>query len=148
MEVTNVAVIGGGTMGNGIAHVFAMSGLPVHLVETTPELAETALGTIDKNLGRMVKKDKISEDDKEKAVVHIDAYTDVRERVPELDLVLYAIRDIMKIKKKVFATIDQSALEKAVLASNTSSISITNLAAATARPNRFIDMDFSNPVLM
>jgi|SRR5699024_1070568 len=148
MEVTNVAVIGGGTMGNGIAHVFAMSGLPVHLVETTPELAEKALGTIDKNLGRMVKKDKISADDKEKALGRIDSYTDVREGVSEVDLVVEAVPEVLDIKKKVFAKIDESAPEKAVLASNTSSISITKLAAATSRPDRFIGMHFFNPVPM
>ncbi|HLR24417.1 MAG TPA: 3-hydroxyacyl-CoA dehydrogenase NAD-binding domain-containing protein [Fodinibius sp.] len=146
MEITKVAVIGGGTMGNGICHVFAMNGIKVHLVETSRELAEKAVGTIEKNLARMVKKDKISADDKDRALQSIDTYTGIAEAVRDTDLVVEAVPESFEIKKQVFSEVDKAAPDRAILASNTSSISITKLATTTSRPERFIGMHFFNPV--
>src|SRR5699024_7134304 len=146
MEITKVAVIGGGTMGNGICHVFAMNGMKVHLVETSRALAEKAVGTIEKNLARMVKKDKISADDKDRALQSIDTYTGIAEAVRDTDLVVEAVPESFEIKKQVFSEVDKAAPDRAILASNTSSISITKLATTTTRPERFIGMHFFNPV--
>src|SRR5699024_4361667 len=107
MEITKVAVIGGGTMGNGICHVFAMNGIKVHLVETSRELAEKAVGTIEKNLARMVKKDKISADDKDQTLQCIDTYTDIAEAVRDTDLVVEAVPESFEIKKQVFSEVDK-----------------------------------------
>lgn len=133
-------------MGNGICHVFAMNGIPVHLVEMKQELADQAVGVIEKNLSRMVKKDKISSDEKDQALNRISAFTDTAEAVKDVDLVVEAVPEVFDIKKSVFAEVDEVAPEDAILASNTSSISITKLAATTSRPERFIGMHFFNPV--
>ncbi len=146
MKVKKAAVIGGGTMGNGITHVFTMNNIPVNLVETAPELAEKALGMIEKNLGRMVKKEKINESQKEKALENISTYTDIKEAVHDVDLVIEAVPEGFQLKKDVFAEVEKSVKDEAILASNTSSISITKLAAATSRPKQFIGMHFFNPV--
>src|SRR5699024_10416678 len=146
MEITKVAVIGGGTMGNGICHVFAMNGMTVHLVETSQELAEKAVGTIEKNLARMVKKDKVSAVDKVRALQCIDTYTGIAVAVRDTDLVVEAVPESFEIKKQVFSEVDKAAPDRAILASNTSSISITKLATTTSRPERFIGMHFFNPV--
>jgi 3-hydroxybutyryl-CoA dehydrogenase len=146
MSIEKVAVIGGGTMGNGISHVFAMNGFQVHLTEMSEELAQKALGIINKNLSRMVKKEKISSDDKQQALDNITTFTDVADAVKEVDLVVEAIPENFELKKKVFQTVDQSSSPDTILASNTSSISITKLAATTDRPERVIGMHFFNPV--
>lgn len=146
MDIKKVAVIGGGTMGNGICHVFAMNGIPVNLVEMNQELADKALATIDKNLERMVKKEKIDAEQKVQTLENIETHTDISEAVKEVDLVIEAVPENFELKKKVFADIDKAAPEKAILASNTSSISITKLGATTSRPERFIGMHFFNPV--
>jgi len=146
MNIKKVAVIGGGTMGNGICHVFAMNGIPVNLVETKQELADKALNTIDKNLERMVKKEKIDPEQKVQALDNIATYTNTIEAVKDVDLVVEAVPENFDLKKKVFAEIDKAAPEEAILASNTSSISITKLAATTSRPEKFIGMHFFNPV--
>ena len=146
MEVQKVAVVGGGTMGNGIAHVFSMAKIPVTLIETKQEFAERALATIDKNLSRMVSKEKISESDKEAALDRIEVSLDVEEGVSEADLVVEAIPELFDLKKDLFQKVDAAAPEHAILASNTSSISITKLASQTQRPERFIGMHFFNPV--
>ena len=146
MNIKKVAVIGGGTMGNGICHVFAMHGIPVNLVETEQELAEKALDTIDSNLERMVKKEKIDSDQKVQTLENIETYTNTIEAVKEVDLVVEAVPENFELKKKVFADVDKAAPEEAILASNTSSISITKLAATTTRPEQFIGMHFFNPV--
>ena len=146
MNIKHVAVIGGGTMGNGIAHVFAMNGIPVNLAETTPERADNTLGTIEKNLGRMVKKNKIDATQKKEAIERINTFTDVAEAVGDVDLVVEAVPENFELKKKIFAQVDEAAPEGAVLASNTSSISITKIAATTSRPHKFIGMHFFNPV--
>lgn len=146
MNIKKVAVIGGGTMGNGICHVFAMHGIPVNLVETEQELADKALETIDNNLERMVKKEKIDSDQKVQTLENIETYTNTIEAVKEVDLVVEAVPENFELKKKVFADVDKAAHEDAILASNTSSISITKLAATTSRPEQFIGMHFFNPV--
>jgi 3-hydroxybutyryl-CoA dehydrogenase len=146
MDIKKVAVIGGGTMGNGICHVFAMNGIPVNLVEMNQELADQALATIDKNLERMVKKEKIDAEQKVQALENIETHTDTGEAVKDVDLVIEAVPENFELKKKVFADIDSAAPENAILASNTSSISITKLGATTSRPERFVGMHFFNPV--
>ncbi len=145
-DIKKVAVVGGGTMGNGIAHVFAISGFQVKLVETSRELADKALNTIGKNLTRMVTKEKISEKDKEEALLRIQPELNLTEAVKDVDLVVEAVPEHFKLKKKIFAEIDEHAPEHTILATNTSSISITKLAAVTDRSNRFIGMHFFNPV--
>jgi len=145
-KIEQISVIGGGTMGNGIAHVFAASGFNVKLVETSSELAEKALATIDKNLSRMVKKEKIEETEKNAALKRIETVTDLADGVKYADLVIEAIPENFELKKKVFNIIDENAPDHAILASNTSSISITKLAECTTRPEQFIGMHFFNPV--
>lgn len=146
MDIKQVAVIGGGTMGNGIAHVFAMNDIPVHLVETTQELADKALRTIDKNLERMVKKEKINPAKKVQTLDSITVFTDTKEAVRDVDLIVEAVPENFELKKKIFTQVDAAAPDHAILASNTSSISITKIAAATSRPEKFIGMHFFNPV--
>lgn len=146
MNIKKAAVIGGGTMGNGICHVFAMNGISTHLVEMNEDLADKAVATIDKNLGRMVKKEKIDETKKEETLDRITTFTDTAKAVAEVDLVVEAVPENFELKKKVFAEIDEAAPAKTILASNTSSISITKLAATTSRPGQFIGMHFFNPV--
>ena len=142
----NITVVGAGTMGNGIAHVFAMNGYQVNLVDISEKALEKALATIAKNLDRMIKKEKISEEDKNATLARINTYTQLEEGVKEADLVVEAATENVDLKLKIFSTIDQLAPEKAVLATNTSSISITKIAAATQRPEKVIGMHFMNPV--
>lgn len=146
MEIKKVAVIGGGTMGNGITHVFAMNDIPVKLVETKQELADQALSTIEKNLDRMVNKEKIDSGKKVQTLENISTHTNIIEAAKDVDLVIEAVPENYELKKKVFADVDKAAPEHAILASNTSSISITKLAATTDRPEKFIGMHFFNPV--
>ncbi|WP_370647586.1 3-hydroxyacyl-CoA dehydrogenase family protein [Rhodohalobacter sp. 614A] len=141
-----VSVIGGGTMGNGIAHVFAMSGFEVTLVETKQEFLDKALNTIEKNLSRMVNKEKISESDKTETLNRIHSALDISEGVKDSDLVVEAIPENFALKKKAFEEIESAASSETIFASNTSSISITKLAAVTHRPEKFIGMHFFNPV--
>ncbi len=145
-EIKNVAIVGGGTMGNGIAHVFAQNGFTVHLVETSKELANKAVQTIDKNLSRMVAKEKLTEDDKAATLERITTFTNLQDAVKSVDLTVEAVPEIFELKKKIFKQIDKAAPGHAVLASNTSSISITKLAAVTNRPEKCIGMHFFNPV--
>lgn len=146
MDIKKVAVIGGGTMGNGICHVFAMHDIPVNLVETKQELADNALATIEKNLERMVQKEKIDAEQKVQTLENIQTYTDTGEAVKDVDLVVEAVPENFELKKKVFGEIDQAAPGETILATNTSSISITKLAATTSRPEQFVGMHFFNPV--
>jgi 3-hydroxybutyryl-CoA dehydrogenase len=141
-----ITVIGGGTMGNGIAHVFAMNGFEVNLVDTKQELLDRALNTIEKNLDRMVQKEKIPESGKLNTLDNIHPSLNLGESVKKADLIIEAIPEIFKLKKQVLSDIDKHAGEHAVIASNTSSISITRLAAVTDHPERFIGMHFFNPV--
>lgn len=146
MSIKKAAVIGGGTMGNGISHVFAMNDITVHLVETSEELAQKAISTIARNLDRMVKKEKIDEAKKDKTLEAIKTFTDIGEAVSDVDLVVEAVPENFELKKKIFAQVDEAAPAHAILATNTSSISITKIAATTSRAEKFIGMHFFNPV--
>ncbi len=146
MDITKAAVIGGGTMGNGITHVFAMNGIPVHLVETSDALGQKALNTIEGNLNRMLKKEKIDADQKDQTLQDIKVFTGIKKAVQEVDLVVEAVPENLELKKKIFKQVDEAAPDRAILATNTSSISITKIAAGTSRPQQFIGMHFFNPV--
>lgn len=146
IDIKNVSVIGGGTMGNGIAHVFALSGFEVTLVETKQEFLDNALSTIEKNLDRMLSKQKITNDEKESALKRLHSTLNTVEGVQKADIVVEAIPENFNLKKEVFHEIDVNVPDDAILASNTSSISITKLAAQTSRPEKFIGMHFFNPV--
>lgn len=142
----NIVVIGAGTMGNGIAHVFAMKNYSVTLVDISAAALERALATISKNLDRMVKKEKISEADKVTALSNITTSTSLNEAAANADLVVEAATENIDLKLKIFKQIDAAAPANAILATNTSSISITRIAAETSRPEKVIGMHFMNPV--
>jgi 3-hydroxybutyryl-CoA dehydrogenase len=146
MKFNKITVVGGGTMGNGIAHVAAMSGFDVNLVEVKQEYLDKALATIDKNLERMVSKDKITKDQHKETLARITPHTDIKKAAAESALIIEAINENFELKKSIFQAADEAAPEDAILASNTSSISITKLAAVTKRPERVIGMHFFNPV--
>lgn len=146
MNIANVTLIGGGTMGNGIAQVFAMSGRNVTLVETGKQLAERALATIEKSLDRMQAKDRITAEQKEEALARISWVLSVEEGVQHADLVVEAVPENFGLKKKILEQADAHAPDHAILATNTSSLSITRLASVTSRPEQFIGMHFFNPV--
>jgi 3-hydroxybutyryl-CoA dehydrogenase len=133
-------------MGNGIAHVCAQSGLETTLVDVNAEALERGLATISKNLDRQVRKELISESDKTAILGRISGQTDVAAGAAAADLVVEAVPEIAQLKYDLFATLDEAAPEGAILASNTSSISITEIAARTKRPDRVIGMHFMNPV--
>lgn len=141
-----ITVIGAGTMGNGIAHVFAMHGHQVQLADVSHQALDRALGTIAKNLDRMVAREKISADDKAEALHHITTQTEVAEAVSQADLVVEAATERIDLKLDIFRKMDAYAPQDAILATNTSSISITQIAAATQRPAQVIGMHFMNPV--
>lgn len=142
----NITVIGAGTMGNGIAHVFAMKNYQVKLVDISESALEKALVTISKNLDRMVAKEKIKEGDKNKTLANITTETDLSKGVAIADLVVEAATENIDLKLKIFKQIDETAPTNAILATNTSSISITKIAASTSRPAQVIGMHFMNPV--
>ncbi|MEM6328016.1 MAG: 3-hydroxybutyryl-CoA dehydrogenase [Bacteroidota bacterium] len=142
----NVTVIGAGTMGNGIAHVFAQHGHAVTLVDLSADALDRARATIDKNLGRQVKKDLLTEAEKGETLGRIALQTDLAVGVTEAELVVEAATEDARLKATIFEQIDENAQEGCILASNTSSISITQIAGATARPDRVIGMHFFNPV--
>ncbi|MCL4115927.1 UNVERIFIED_CONTAM: hypothetical protein GTU68_040300 [Idotea baltica] len=144
--IKNVCVIGAGTMGNGIAHVFAQTGFTVNLVDISAESLEKALKTIEKNLDRQLKKERITEADKTATLGNITTFTDLATAVTDADLVVEAATENIDLKLKIFKDIDTKAPEKAILATNTSSISITKIAAVTNRPEKIIGMHFMNPV--
>lgn len=142
----NVTVIGGGTMGNGIAHVFAMTGHQVSLVDVSQDALEKAIATITKNLDRMVAKEKITEEEKASTLANIKTHNSLKEGVDGAELVVEAATENIDLKLKIFKEIDSLAPEVAILASNTSSISITQIASVTSRPEKVIGMHFMNPV--
>lgn len=142
----NISVIGAGTMGNGIAHVFAMKGYKVNLIDLSQEVLDKAIATIDKNLSRMVAKEKISESDKQAALNNITCVTSTAEGVSSADLIVEAATENVDLKLKIFKQLDDIAPENCILASNTSSISITKIASVTKRPDKVIGMHFMNPV--
>ncbi len=142
----NISVIGAGTMGNGIAHVFAQSGYKVSLVDISEESLSRGMNTITKNLDRMVAKEKISEADKQTTLANIQTFTSTAEGVKNADLVVEAATENVDLKLKIFKQLDECAPAKAILSTNTSSISITKIAAVTSRPEKVIGMHFMNPV--
>ncbi|MBK8196429.1 MAG: 3-hydroxybutyryl-CoA dehydrogenase [Lewinellaceae bacterium] len=142
----NITVIGGGTMGNGIAHVFAQYGFEVTLVDVVSAVLDKALVTIGNNLDRQVKKGAITEADKAATLQRIHPMTDLKSGVSGSDLIIEAATEHIDLKLKIFADIDAFAPANAILATNTSSISITRIAAATKRPAQVIGMHFMNPV--
>jgi len=141
-----IAVIGAGTMGNGIAHVFAQKGFKVNLIDTQTAALEKAMQTIQKNLDRQLAKNVIDEATKTSTLANIITITSIQEGVNNADLVVEAATENSEIKKSIFTQLDQHAPAHCILASNTSSISITQLANATKRPNQVIGMHFMNPV--
>ncbi|MFT6797213.1 MAG: 3-hydroxybutyryl-CoA dehydrogenase [Maribacter sp.] len=142
----NIAVIGAGTMGNGIAHVFAQTGFNVRLIDVSQESLEKGIATISKNLDRMVAKEKITETDKTNTLAQITLYSDLKEGVVNVDLVVEAATENINLKLKIFKDLDAICDPKTILATNTSSISITQIAAETSRPEKVIGMHFMNPV--
>jgi 3-hydroxybutyryl-CoA dehydrogenase len=148
MSIERITVIGGGTMGNGIAHVCAQSGLEVTLVDMNQDFLERALNTIFKNLDRQVKKEIISAGQKEETVGRISTTTDLEDGAANAQLVVEAVPEKMELKEEIFTTLDKETPADCILATNTSSISITEIAAFTKRPEKVIGMHFMNPVPM
>ena len=142
----NITVIGAGTMGNGIAHAFAQKDFIVNLVDVSSDALNKALETITKNLTRMVSKEKITEQDKQRTLKNITTYTDINQGVKGVDLVVEAATENVELKLKIFKQLDEICNSDTLLASNTSSISITQIAAITNRPSKVIGMHFMNPV--
>ena len=142
----NITVIGAGTMGNGIAHAFAQKDFNVNLVDISEEALEKALSTIEKNLDRMVSKDKITLDQKEQTLNNVTTYTDIVLGVDNVDLVVEAATENLDLKLKIFKQLDEVCSENTLLSTNTSSISITKIASVTNRPSKVIGMHFMNPV--
>jgi len=142
----NIAVIGAGTMGNGIAHVFAQNNYNIHLIDVSQEALDRGLSTIVKNLDRLVDKGTITAEIKTQTLANITTFTSIAEGVKNADLVVEAATENVDLKLKIFKQIDEEAPEKAILASNTSSISITKIASVTKRPEKVIGMHFMNPV--
>lgn len=142
----NISVIGSGTMGNGIAHTFAQFGFNVSLIDINQEALTRAIATITKNLDRMVSKGSISENDKNTTLKNITTFTKIEDGVKSADLVVEAATENVEIKLNLFRQLDKITPASAILASNTSSISITKIASVTTRPDKVIGMHFMNPV--
>ena len=142
----NITVIGAGTMGNGIAHVFAMKGHLVKLVDISPDALTKAMNTIDKNLDRMVRKEKITTEDKAATLDRISTFTELSDGIPGSSLIIEAATENLDLKLSIFRKMDELADAGSILATNTSSISITSIAAVTDRPESVIGMHFMNPV--
>jgi 3-hydroxybutyryl-CoA dehydrogenase len=142
----NITVIGAGTMGNGIVHVFAQSGYNVSLFDLSADAITRGLATIGKNMDRQIAKGALSEDDKAKALGNIATYTEMAPAVANADLVIEAASERVDIKLDIFRKLDEMTKPSCILATNTSSISITKIAAATKRADKVIGMHFMNPV--
>lgn len=142
----NISVIGSGTMGNGIAHVFAQNGYPVSLIDVNENALKRAIDTISKNLDRQISKGVIDEAKKNETLANIKTYSDLKDGVVNADLVIEAATENIDIKLNIFRTLDEVTKPECVLASNTSSISITKIASVTKRPEKVIGMHFMNPV--
>ena len=141
-----IAVIGAGTMGNGIAHVFAQHHFLVHLIDTDKLALDKAISTIEKNVDRQIAKGSLAATDKEILLSNIKTFTDLNTGIGDADLIIEAATENSAVKKKIFAEMDKYAKPNCILATNTSSISITDIAAATQRPTQVIGMHFMNPV--
>ncbi|MES2330459.1 MAG: 3-hydroxybutyryl-CoA dehydrogenase [Bacteroidota bacterium] len=146
MALQNITVIGAGTMGNGIAHVFAQSGFRVTIVDVNAAQLEKAIQTIEKNLERQVTKGTLSAEQKQSALANLSTQTDIATGVASAGLVVEAATENIDLKLRIFKQLDEAAPAGAILASNTSSISITRIAAVTKRPGSVIGMHFMNPV--
>ncbi|PCI39321.1 MAG: 3-hydroxybutyryl-CoA dehydrogenase [Elusimicrobia bacterium] len=146
MDIKNVTVVGVGQMGNGIAHVFAQSGLETTLVDVNAGRLEAAFATITKNMERQVKKGGLSEEEKKAALSRLEMDTDLEAAAKDADLIIEAVPEILDLKKKIFETADGVCGTGTIFASNTSSLPITQLAASTKRPGKVIGMHFMNPV--
>jgi 3-hydroxybutyryl-CoA dehydrogenase len=146
MTIKNIAVIGSGTMGNGIAHTFAQCNFPVALIDISQPALDKAIATIGKNLDRMVSKGSITEANKTTTLANIKTYTSVAEGAKDADLVVEAATENVEIKLNLFRELDKVCKPETILSSNTSSISITKIAAVTKRPDKIIGMHFMNPV--
>ena len=146
MDIKNIAVIGAGTMGNGIAHVFAQNDFSIKLVDVSQNQLEKAIATIHKNLDRQISKNTISGEVKNKTIGNIKTFTSLKEGVQQSDLVVEAATENIDLKLAIFKEIDQFAPQHCILASNTSSISIIKIASVTKRPEKVIGMHFMNPV--
>jgi 3-hydroxybutyryl-CoA dehydrogenase len=146
MSIKNISVIGAGQMGNGIAHVFAQAGFKVTLIDVNAEQLAKAIATIGKNFDRQIAKAALTEEDKKNALDNISTATDLAAGVKDAQLVVEAATENIDLKLKIFKAIDEAAPAGCILASNTSSISITKIAAATKRPQDVIGMHFMNPV--
>jgi 3-hydroxybutyryl-CoA dehydrogenase len=147
MEIKNVAVVGGGTMGNGITHVFALNNFNVSLVEVSEDLFSKAISTITKNLDRQVKKEVIKEEEKQNTLKNISKVIGIDNTPKDVDLVIEAVYENKDVKLSIFNELNKIVKPDTIFASNTSSISITELSAST-RPDKFIGMHFMNPVPM
>ena len=145
-EIKNITILGGGTMGNGIAHTFAQYGFPVSLYDVKQEFLDKAIKTISGNLDRQVKKGTLSEEQKSKTLSNIKTFLSIEEAVANSDLVIEAVPEDGNLKKEIFRKLDTSCKPTTILASNTSSITITEIAAVTKRPSQVIGMHFMNPV--
>ena len=143
MAIEKIQIVGAGQMGSGIAQVAAQAGLAVHLADVEQDMVEQGLETIKKNLSRSVEKERISQDEMDDAMGRIESGT---EYASDADLAIEAVPETIEVKTEVFGALDEQLKDDAILASNTSSISITELAAHTGRPEKFIGMHFFNPV--
>lgn len=141
-----IAIIGAGTMGNGIAHVFAQAGFQVNLIDISEKALDKAVATIAKNLDRLIKKERLTEAQKKKTLGNLTTMTAMQDGLKGVDLVIEAATENTDIKLSIFKQMDELAPKKAILATNTSSISITKIAAVTERPEKVIGMHFMNPV--
>ena len=144
--INNIVVIGAGTMGNGIAHTFAQSGFKVNLVDVSQEALDRGLKTITTNLDRIIAKGNLTEEQKAETLGNIATFTELKDAVTNADLIVEAATENQDLKLKIFGQMDAFAPENCILATNTSSISITKIAAATKRADKVIGMHFMNPV--
>jgi 3-hydroxybutyryl-CoA dehydrogenase len=146
MEIKKITVLGAGQMGNGIAHVCAQAGYEVKMRDIEQKFVDNGMATIKKNLDRSVSKGKTTQDEANALLGRIKGVLDLKEAVKDADLVIEAIPEVVKLKLDTWREVDEAAPKHAILASNTSSISITQMAAVTKRPDKFIGMHFFNPV--
>ncbi|MGY5874744.1 MAG: 3-hydroxybutyryl-CoA dehydrogenase [Candidatus Thorarchaeota archaeon] len=146
MDIKTVTVLGAGQMGNGIAQVCAQAGYKVKMRDIDQKFIDKGMATIEKNLGRSLKKERITQEEFDTILGRIEGVLDLKEAVKDADIVIEAIPEIVKLKLDTWREVDEAAPEHAILASNTSSISITQMAAVTKRPEKFIGMHFFNPV--